>query len=211
MVLSNGWLVPRSYGGAEGEAEAARTGLALADVSASGKLSLRGRGVSALCETLAPGSPVVKLLGVAWLAGAEPALACRLTEDHLLLLSPGGTPLRPDLHGESVVATDVTSAYAGFLVVGPHTPDLSRRLTHLDVRPAALPVNSCAETQLAGVEALLIPTAEVSLPALRLYVAWDVAECVWERMWEAGHDLSIAALGTDGLRLLADGRSRPVT
>jgi glycine cleavage system aminomethyltransferase T len=202
MVLSHGWLVPRSYENADRETDAARAGLAVADISASNKLSLRGRGVPALCETLAPGSPALRPLGAAWVAGPELELACRLTEDHLLLLSPAGTTLRPDLPGESVVATDVTSAYAGILVVGPHTPDLLRRLTQLDVRPSALPVNSCAETQLAGVEALLIPTPELSLPALRLYVAWDLAEYVWERMLEAGRDLSIAALGMDGLHLL---------
>jgi glycine cleavage system aminomethyltransferase T len=202
MVLSHGWLVPRTYEIAEHEADAARTGLGVADISASDKLSLRGRGVPALCEALAPRSPALKPLGAAWLAGPEPALACRLTEDHLLLLSPAGAPLRPDLPVESVVATDVTSAYAGFLVAGPRTQDLLRRLTHLDVRPAALPIHSCAETQLAGVEALLIPTPELSLPAMRVYVAWDVAEYVWDRMLEAGRDLSIAALGMDGLYLL---------
>jgi sarcosine oxidase subunit alpha len=137
--------------------------------------------------------------------GEAPALACRLTEDHLLLLSLSPAVLRqpPDPQGQPVVTTDVTSAYAGFALVGPNLEALLRRLTHLDVRPAALPVNSCAETSLAGVEAVLVPTPELTLPALRVYVPWDLAEFVWERVLEAGRDLAITPLGLEGFRLLS--------
>ena len=61
-----------------------------------------------------------------------------------------------------------------------------RHLTQLDVRPASFPANSCAETALAGVEALLVRFPERSLPALRVHVAWDLGEHVWERMMQAG-------------------------
>src|SRR5579884_1591027 len=79
MILRNGWQIARAYLGAEREVQAARAGLALADVSGSNKLSLRGRGVPDFVRTLAPDSPALKPLGVAWLRGPEPALACRLT------------------------------------------------------------------------------------------------------------------------------------
>jgi len=206
MVVSNGWHIARAYAGVERELEAARAGVALADVSASSKLSLRCPGVPALAASLAPDSPALKPLGVARIGDTEPALACRLTEDHLLLLSLEESPFRPDLRGESIVATDVTSAFAGFFVVGPRLEALLPRLTLLDVRLSSLPPNSCAETQFAGVEALLVRTPEASLPALRIYVAWDMAEYVWERMWEAGRDLAIAPLGLDALRALTGER-----
>lgn len=202
MIVRNGWQIAKAYTGAEREMESARAGLALADVSASSKLSLRGRGVPAFVRTLAPDSLALKPLGVTWLRGPEPALACRLTDDHLLLLSLGETQPRFDLPGEPIVATDVTSAYAGFVLIGPRTEDLLRRLTALDVRPAALPPNFCVETQLAGVEALLVRTSETVLPALCIYVAWDMAEYVWERLGESGRDLGIMPLGADGLRSL---------
>jgi glycine cleavage system aminomethyltransferase T len=204
MILRNGWQIVRAYAGAEWEVETARAGLALADVSASSKLSLRGRGVPAFVRALAPDSPALTPLGVTWLRGPEPALACRLTEDHLLLLSLGETLPRFDLPGEPIVATDLTSTYAGFFLVGPNTEDLLRRLTTLDVRPAALPPNSCAEMQLAGMEALLVRTSETALPAMRIYVAWDMAEYVWDRMVESGRDLGITPLGVDGLRSLLE-------
>jgi glycine cleavage system aminomethyltransferase T len=197
LVERSGWHVVSAYSTPEREAEAARAGLGLADVSASTKLSLRG-----------PVSTALALRGVALLPG--PVLACRLTEDHLLLL--GTTPdvahlaeRAESLHGgQAVRQLDVTSAYAGFCLVGPRGEEILRRLTQLDVRAAHLPPNACAETALAGVEALLVRSADLSPPAVRIYVSWDVGEYVWERLLEAGRGHGLTPLGLDALALCAD-------
>jgi heterotetrameric sarcosine oxidase gamma subunit len=200
----DGWQVVAAYSGAEPEATAARAGLGLADVSAFAKLSLRGPGVPSLVPSLVPDSPALSPRGVAALPG-EPALACRLTHDHLLLLgsTTAATGLSQRLaglqEGRAVVQTDVTSTYAGFEVIGPRLDEFLRRLTHLDVGPAAFPISSCAETALAGVEALLVRLDRRSLPALRVYVAWDLGEYVWERMTAAGRDVPITPLGLEAL------------
>jgi glycine cleavage system aminomethyltransferase T len=94
------------------------------------------------------------------------------------------------------------STYAGFELVGPRLEELLRRLTHLDVRPAALPTDSAVGTALAGVEALLEQPNGRSLPALRVYVTWDLGEYVWERLLEAGRDLPITPVGLEALELL---------
>ena len=109
------------------------------------------------------------------------------------------TSAKLDLPNQGVLTTDVTSAYAGFLLVGPRTEDFLRRLTHLDVRANGLPVNSCAETSLAGVEALLVRSPELAVAAMRIYVGWDMAEYVWERLADAG----ITPLGTEAVASLA--------
>jgi heterotetrameric sarcosine oxidase gamma subunit len=207
FVDRDGWQVVAAYSSADPEAAAARAGLGLADLSAFAKISLRGRGVSAFVASYAPDSPALNQRGVASLP-SESVLACRLTDDHLLLLASGSTA--PGLiqrleesHKETeVVQTDVTSAHAGFEVIGPDLEGLLRRLTHLDIRPAALPVNTCAETALAGVEAVLVRLERRSLPALRVYVSWDLGEYVWERMIEAGSDVPITPLGLEALALL---------
>jgi sarcosine oxidase subunit alpha len=194
-----GWQVVAGYAGAQAEAEAARSGLGLADVSAFAKVSLRGPGVSAL----APGGAALRLLGVTALPPG-PALACRLTEDHMLLLasSPDAAALDRHLIGlgddRALVRTDVTSAFAGFWLLGRSLEELLRRLTHLDVGPAALPPGSCAETALAGVEALLVRPAA----GVQINVGWDVAEYVWERLLEAGRAWRITPVGWDALDLL---------
>lgn len=199
FAARDGWQLVAAYSGAEVEADAARTALGIADISGSAKISLRGPGVA---------SVVPRPRGVVALPDV-PALACRLTDDHLLLLAP--TPDATALgryaagrcEGQPVVRTDVTSAYAGFRLIGPRLDELLRRLTHLDVRAAAFPVGSCAETAFAGVEALLVRPAEQSLPSMHIYVAWDVGEFVWERMLEAGDNVPIAPVGVEALALLA--------
>jgi sarcosine oxidase subunit alpha len=191
-----GWRVVARYSTPEREAGAARAGLGLADVSASAKVSLRGRGTAALFGSLAPH-------GVTAVADGR-ALACRLADDHVLLLGSGISQRLAEVpQWEGIVQTDVTSAYAGFWVVGPRWEELLARLTHLDVRAVSLPVGSCAETMLAGVEGLLVRTAELPLPSLRVYVAWDLGEYAWDRVLDAGRDLNITPLGVEALGLLA--------
>jgi sarcosine oxidase subunit alpha len=207
LAERDGWQVVTAYSAVEREVVAARAGLGLADVSAWAKVSLRGPGVPALVRSQIPGSAAQSPRGVAAIP-EEAALACRLTEDHLLLLGSAAAfsfahRLAGLLQNWAVVRTDVTSALAGFMVVGPSLEEFLRRLTQLDVRAAHLPVNACAETALAGVEALLVRTAETSLPSMRVYVGWDFGEYVWERMLEAGQEWSITPLGMEALGFLA--------
>jgi sarcosine oxidase subunit alpha len=191
----DGWQVVAAYSDAATEAAAARAGLGIADISAFAKISLRGPGVASFAPS--PRGVVAVPKG--------PALACRLTDDHLLLLASTTSATALDRQavalreGRAVVQTGVTSAYAGFWVIGPRRDELLRRLTHLDVRPSAFPVNSCAETAFAGVEALLVRSAEDSL---RIYVAWDLGEYVWERMMDTGRDVPITPLGLESLGLI---------
>jgi glycine cleavage system aminomethyltransferase T len=91
---------------------------------------------------------------------------------------------------------------AGFWVVGPRWQDLLRRLTQLDLRPASFPAGARVETALAGVEAELLGSDQLSVPSVRIRASWDVAEYVWERMREAGRDLGLTPLGLDALGLL---------
>ncbi len=211
---SGGWQVPVAYVGAGREAAAARSGLAVADVSAFAKVSLLGPGVGAAARTLAGDGPAAKPRGLAALAGMT--LACRLTDDHLLLLAAttgmaGLDTLLVDFPPEArLVRNDATTAYAGFCLVGPHVEELLRRLTALDVAPTALPPGSCAETGMAGVQALLVRPAEQGVPTVRVYVGWDVGEYVWERLLAAGRGWDIQPLGLEAfgsLGLAGDGKS----
>jgi sarcosine oxidase subunit alpha len=200
----DGWQVVAAYDGAELEAKAARTGLGLADISAFAKISLRGPGVASLIPSLLPDGAALRPGSVAVLA-ADSALVCRLTEDQLLVLAatPASTVLAERLaglrEGRAVAQTDVTSTYAGFALIGPQLDESVRRLTHLDIRRSSLPVNSCAETLFAGVEALLVRPDGRSLPEMRIYVAWDLGEYVWERILQAGPDGRCTTLGLEAL------------
>jgi sarcosine oxidase subunit alpha len=200
-----GWQLPAAYGALGRETDAARHGLAVADVSALVKIALVGPGVPALAQELAGNTAACQPRGVAALPVPTGALACRLTESHLLLLAatPDPGPLQGLLAerraGAAVVQSDVTSAQAGLCLVGQHVEDLLRRLTALDVSAAALPPGACAETGLAGVPALLIRPPGTTPPALHVLVGWDLAEYAWECVLEAGRGFGIQPLGWEGL------------
>src|SRR5262249_25501578 len=91
---------------------------------------------------------------------------------------------------------------AGLWVVGPRWQELMQRLIQLDLRAPAFPAGAPVETALAGVEAELTRRAELTVPSVRVLIAWDVAEYVLERMRESGLDLGFRPLGLDALRLL---------
>jgi glycine cleavage system aminomethyltransferase T len=208
FVTSNGWYLPAVYSTVERETAAARTGLALADVSAVAKISLLGPGVPAAVQALAGDGPAPQVRAVVPWPGENRTLACRLSADHLLLLAKTCNPAV--LHdrlaqlpaGLALVRNDATTAQAGFCLAGLHMDDMLRHITALDVSPARLPAGSCAETGLAGVHALLVRPPDSEPPSLQVYVAWDLAEYIWERLLDAGRSRGIVPLGWEALRTL---------
>ena len=85
---------------------------------------------------------------------------------------------------------------------GPRIEDLLRRLTAFDVSERSFPINSCAETSLAGVQVLLVRVPESDVPSVRLLVSWDLGEYLWETLWDAGQAFGMTALGWDAWRAL---------
>ncbi len=206
LVTSDGWQVPEVYANPEQEIVVAQEGVALADISAFAKISLLGQGVPALTASLVGDGQALPPRGVARLEAGGGALACRLTADHLLLLA---TSTRPDvldkrsaslLQQLPIIERNVTSAYAGFYVVGPHVGDVLRRLTFLDVSPAAMSPGTCAEAALEGIQALLVCPPRSALCAVQVYVGWDLGEFVWEELLKTGEQYRIAPIGLEAWR-----------
>jgi len=205
MIDLDGWQVPASY---DGEREPSATTLSLADLSAFAKVSLRGKGVPELVRTSLANTPAAKPLGVTTMAGN--VLACRLSDDHLLLL--GAAPrleLRLadiDLNISAlsagcqapragVVIANTTSTYAGFALIGGPIEEMLRQLTAIDVSEKAFPVGSCVQTSFAGVTAMLVRAPKSSVRYVRIYVASDLGEYVWQKMLDVGVRWNIAPLG----------------
>jgi glycine cleavage system aminomethyltransferase T len=99
---------------------------------------------------------------------------------------------------------------AVFWLLGPRLGELLRRLTTLHLDSDSLPGNSSTETALAGVEARLVFPVAPSLPSVQIHVGWDVAEYVWERIFDSGRDLKMVPLGLDTLQLLVDLPAKPI-
>jgi sarcosine oxidase subunit alpha len=202
MVERHGWQIPATYSAMEQEIDAARTGLGLVDVSALAKLSFQGRGVSLFTHALVSNGPASRPQGVTAFDAGGSVLACRLTENHLLLLAltTNITALHAHLAARqqlAIVEGDVTCGMAAFSLLGVAAENVLSHLTALDVQRSAFPPGSCAETSLAGVHALLIRPPENVLDAVLIAVAWEMAEYLWERFLEVGRSHGIKPLGLE--------------
>jgi heterotetrameric sarcosine oxidase gamma subunit len=206
FVTSDGWQIPEVYSTVEQETAAANGGVALADISAFAKVSLLGQGVSVLTAPLLGDGQTLPPRSVARFEAGGEALACRLRVDHLFLLATSTSTDALDkrlaslLQQYPIIAKNVTSAFAGFGLAGPHTGEVLRCLTSLDVSPSALPSGSCAETSLAGIQALLVSPPRSKLGVMHVYVAWDLGEYLWGRLLEAGERHQVAPMGLKAWR-----------
>ena len=201
----DGWQVVSAYSATE---TAAPAGLALVDVSAFARISLRGAGVPAVAQALVPDSAALKPGGVADVSGV--GVACRLSDDHLLVLSATSKPAGP-CEGRAVVQTDVTSAGASFWLIGSAWEDCLCRLTSLDLH-AILPPNRCAEPRWPASRRCWREPASCASHQCGILVAADVGEYVWDRLREAGKDRQITAIGLqtlDALRRQIDKLAAP--
>jgi glycine cleavage system aminomethyltransferase T len=207
---SDGWQTVTGFMDVEKETTAAKSGLALADLSSFAKFEVRGPGVAEWVQHLGGDGAARRPLGVSLVGNC--VLACRTAMDHVILLGsdsafelrhPQGDLLCSGLrfHVANEVNLHVinqTSTLAGFSLSGPNVDALLRHLTHLDAPPS----DSCVQTRLAGVVTLLVRSQELTVPSLRIYVNWELGEYLWERLLEAGGRWGLQAIGLETWRAL---------
>lgn len=189
----HGWRLAESFHSGASQ----RSELMLADVTPFAKLSITGNDVSGQAGAVLPDAQpgnVAVVEGAGWL--------CYLSEDQLLFLSSRldarlddfQLPRQP--HDARPATWDVTSAYAGFLLIGEQAARLAGSSLNLGGGPATLAPGSCVETGFFGVNCLLALLDE--RPVLGIWVPWDAAEYAWERLCEAAPHAPL--LGVDALR-----------
>ena len=191
------WRLPESFAHPEGEVERVRQSVGLQDVSAIGKLDLKGCDVERLLAGFA--LPGVSLF--------------RLRPDHFLLLTlPGrqGQVSEVLLHALSqspccAHLTDLTGALSAFALVGPRAPELLAKLTSLDLRSHVFADGVCVQGALAKVPAIIVRQDRGPLPAFSLLLPRDLGEYGWEVIREAGENLGLVPFGLAAERLLPGG------
>src|SRR5436309_12452812 len=136
---TDGWRMPETFGDAREEVERVRRGAGLQDVSALGKLDVKGTAVDrrvAECD---------------WLDGVRAVL--RLKPGHALVLTAPGREQGVydavagvfDGSAGCVHITDVTSGLTALALVCPRAADLLAGLTSIDSRPDKLEDQSSAQ------------------------------------------------------------------
>jgi glycine cleavage system aminomethyltransferase T len=184
------WRLASVYSDVAEEQAAVHSGLALADLSALGKIRLEGNGLNELLHSwfgdIKPGS-IVPLEGGRW------GWTYVLSENQCLWLS--SQPADPQTIDEisrrwrADLVYDMTSALACMDLLGPKHGAVLRQLTSLNLDQKY----KCVQTGFAGVPSLLW----WSPGSTRILVAWDLAEYVWERVWQIGQPLGMIPLGME--------------
>lgn len=164
-------------------------------------MGLHGEGLDAWASILAQGPGLQEPGRVIRLEAAELCLACRLTKSQLFLVKATFEvdTFRADLasvpRSVRIVERDETSCYAGVALLGPKLESILQRLAAVDTSSAAFPPGSCLQTRLAGVPALVIRPPELGIPAVLIYVAWDLAEYLWDTLLRVGQSAGIEPVG----------------
>lgn len=207
FTTEGAWEVPAGYGDEAGERQVLDATVGLADITARGKLDLRG-GLDAVLGRLdlAAAPPVTgEVVAHAPTGGAGGGLLARISGRRALALCP-----HPDLAarleameaaaGEApVMVTDATSLHAGLLLAGPNTAAVLSRLTALD--PARLAPATCVATRLAEIPAILV-RRELPGTVLEVYAGSEYGRYAWETLLAAVRARGGRPVGWRALRAL---------
>jgi glycine cleavage system aminomethyltransferase T len=190
------WEVPASYGSEPRETEAMGAGLAIADISARGKLHLSGA-IDALMQRMT-GEAVDPMRTAAITSGG---VVARVGRDlALALLEPsaefGALAAVEREPTEDAMATDATSAMSGFLVAGPLIKELFARSVTVDVE--AIQPGRCLATRWAHIPAILVVSTPAT-PIVEMYVGSEYGRYAWRTLLELGDKLGGIPVGWKSL------------
>jgi heterotetrameric sarcosine oxidase gamma subunit len=194
-----GWRVAEVYTSVDDEIVRARSGVGICDVSALGKLGIRGEAVDSLGPKLT-GRP---LPGVCHASREQvngaPVLACRRARDELLVLTPPGEVsavagvIERAVESACAHVTDLTAAFAVVDLLGARLGELLERLVALDL--STVPAFGVVQGDLARVHAIMLRLDHPTLPAFRVLVPRECGDFVWRTLADAGHDLNLTPVG----------------
>lgn len=189
----HGWQVPAYFTFAQKEAAAVCQSAGLADVSWMAKFDLKGHGLKT--------SPDVKAGARFWRLGpAHGLVTCDPPVRDAVL-----ERLQPDVGlPPPVYVTEVTSVYAQFLLAGPRSRDVLRKLTSLNVSETALPDLACGQASLAHVHAIILRQDLGQAPAFHLLVSREYGESIWDAVMHAGHEFHLSPFGLRAQQLLSN-------
>ena len=178
-----GWELVASYGDVADERARVRDGIGLVDVTARGKVDVRGSLDGAL-------------------SAAGDVLSARIADDWALVLAePGGedvlVPKMASAAEQGAMVTDVTHLFVGFALAGPALGEVLARLTSWD--PASLAAGEATGAPIADVRAV-VARRDLEVPVLEAYVAAEFARYAWETVLDAVRRTGWGPVGWRALR-----------
>ena len=197
---------------------AARTGVALFDMTSFSKFVVKGRDAESVLQQLLANDvavPVGRTVYSAMLnerGGFESDLTLtRLAPDEFLLVTGSAQATRDLSYIERRIPperrcaiVDVTGAYAVLAVMGPRSRELLSRLSTADLGNAAFPFGSSREIDLGYATVRATRLTYVGELGWELYVPVEQAASAYEALCDAGREIGLRDAGyyaLDSLRL----------
>jgi sarcosine oxidase subunit alpha len=191
LIDHHGWQIPTYFTDAQTEAEQILKTAGLSDLSWMTKLDLKGYGLK---------TPPAVASGRAWrLAPEHYLITCEPPRREAILANISSCQTSRDLFLPApVYITDVTSVYAQFLLAGPRSREILRKLTSLNV--SNLDNLHCGQASLAHVHCVVLRDDLENMPAFHLLVSREYGESVWDAVMQAGNEFQFARFGLAALK-----------
>jgi len=197
MVEHHGWKVASCFTAPQDEAARTSESVGLADVSWMSKFNLQGHGLKNP-PGLGPEAFLWPLARLQYLVTCEPpagdTVRARLQQSQ----NAGQDASSP----APIYVTDVTSAYTQMLLAGPHSRDVLSKLTSLNLSENARGNLTCAQANVAHVQAVILRKDLTGIPAYHLLVGREYGEDVWHSILDAGHEFQMTPFGLEAQRLM---------
>jgi len=204
-----GWQIPSLFNMPESEETAARTHVALADVSDRGKIYVEG-------QTAASILPLSNPLAIGEGAAQDGRYLFRLRDDQFFISTTAEDAEAVTAHltaaaqsaAELITVTDLSHGRSQLLVIGPKAAELLSRLCGLDFHDSRFPNLSARQSSVAKTRQLILRhdfggQALDPLPVYALIGPRSLAAYLWQTALEAGRDGHILPIGqsaVDGLK-----------
>ena len=201
----DGWARPQRYTSVEAEALAARTRVALFDLTPRRRLEVTGRGALPFLQTMTtnqldrPPGAVTETLLLGEDGGVRSDLTvARLGPERFHVAAQHHRDiawLRRHLPGDGTVQLrETTSGTCCLGLWGPAAPATLPELSTSDSR--------CGEGYVGDVLVTVLRVSEVGEPGWELHTDADLGRLLWDTLWAAGQPHGIVAAGQEALRSL---------
>lgn len=203
------------------ECRAARTDAVLFDQSSFGKHLVQGRDACRFLQWLCAGNidvPVGKLVYTHMLnekGGIETDITVnRLSDMEYLIISsatvhPRDTAwIRKHMTGDwNVTLTDVTSGYAVLSLQGPKSREILSKVTDTDLSNEAFPFATSQEIDVGYARIIANRLTYIGELGWELHIPTEMAQHVFDVLWEAGAEHGLRAAGYHALEHLRSERA----
>jgi glycine cleavage system T protein len=214
-----GWVKPAFFENVAAESDAVRNKVGLFDMSAFGKIELKGPGALPLIQRLTDNNidrPTGLVTYTQFLNDqggiVGDVMIVRLDTDYFRIITGsafidsdiGWIQLNRHDDDQPVEIKDVTEDYAVIGLWGPKARDVMQKVTTDDISHSSFPYMSAKNIAIGSIPVFAQRVTYVGELGWELYIPKKKAIFVWDKLWAAGQDCGIRPCGfktIDSLRL----------